>query len=181
MIESISGEAFMPIAYGGGIREQEQVEKLFYCGIEKVVLNSVLHTKKGFDLVSKIAIQYGNQSLVASLDIKKNLFGKKQLFKHFNGKFAKTSILDFAKRCEDAGAGELMLNSVNRDGLYTGYDLELLQSIAESITIPVIISGGASSKQDFVLAEEHGASAMAAGSMFVFQRPYNAVLISYNV
>jgi cyclase len=181
MIADITGEAFMPLAYGGGITSLEQTEKLFYSGIEKVILNTVLHTTGGFTLLDSIVKQYGNQSVIASLDIKVGLFGKKQLFTHSNGKTLKTSILNFAKQCEDAGAGEIMLNSVSRDGLYSGYVLELLQQVAAAVSIPVIICGGASSRQDFIQAEERGASAMAAGSMFVFQRPHNAVLMSYDV
>jgi cyclase len=181
MIGDITGEAFMPLAYGGGITTLEQTEKLFYSGIEKVILNTVLHTTRGFTLVDSIAKQYGNQSVIASLDIKEGIFDKKQLFTHSNGKTIKTPIVDFAKQCENAGVGEIMLNSVSRDGLYMGYDLELLQQVADAVSIPVIICGGASSNQDFVQAEEKGASAMAAGNMFVFQRPHNAVLISYDV
>ena len=179
MIADITGEAFMPLAYGGGITSLEQSEKLFYSGIEKVILNSVLHTSFGLKLLENITNQYGNQSVIASLDVKESLFGKKLLFTHSNGKTIKTPIIEFAKKCEDAGAGEILLNSVSRDGLYTGYDLELLEKVAHSVSIPVIVCGGASTKQDFVRAEKKGASAMAAGSMFVFQRPHNAVLISY--
>jgi imidazole glycerol-phosphate synthase subunit HisF len=181
MIADITGEAFMPLAYGGGITTLEQTEKLFYSGIEKVILNTVLHSYGGFSLVDSIAKQYGNQSVIASIDVKDSLFGKKQLYTYSNGKTIKTSIVDFAKQCEDAGVGEIMLNSVSRDGLYAGYDLELLHQVAASVSVPVIICGGASSKQDFALAEEKGASAMAAGSMFVLKRPHNAVLISYDV
>jgi len=181
MISDITGEAFMPLAYGGGITTLEQAEKLFFNGIEKVVLNTVLHTPKGFDLVESIAKRYGNQSVIASIDLKDNLFGKKQLYTHSNRKTVKTSISDFVRKCEAAGVGEIMLNSVPRDGTYAGYDLELVKQMAEAISIPMIICGGASTKQDFIQAEEKGASAMAAGSMFVFQRPHNAVLISYDI
>ena len=181
MIADITGEAFMPLAYGGGITNLGQTEKLFYSGIEKVILNTVLHNESGFKLVNNIAKQYGNQSVIASIDVKDSIFGKKQVFTHFNGKTTKMSLLDFSIECEAAGAGELMLNSVSRDGLYTGYDLDILKQVAEVVSIPVIICGGASSKQDFAQAQENGASAMAAGSMFVFQRPHNAVLISYDV
>lgn len=181
MISEITGEAFMPLAYGGGITTLEQAEKLFYSGIEKVILNTVLHTPNGFNLVASISKRYGSQSVIASIDVKDNLFGKKQIYTHSKGKTIKTTTLDFIKQCEDAGVGEIMLNSVSRDGLYTGYDLELVKQTANQVSIPVIICGGASTKQDFVQAEENGASAMAAGSMFVFQRPHNAVLISYDV
>lgn len=181
MIADISSEAFMPLAYGGGITTLEQTEKLFYSGIEKIILNTVLHNEGGLKLVNNISKQYGNQSVIASIDVKESIFGKKQVFTHFNGKTIKLSLMEFSKECEVAGAGELLLNSVSRDGLYTGYDLDILQQVAEIVSIPVIICGGARAKQDFVQAEEKGASAMAAGSMFVFQRPHNAVLISYDI
>jgi len=181
MIADITGEAFMPLAYGGGISTLDQSEKLFYSGIEKVILNTVLQSENGFLLLSDIAKRYGSQSVIASIDVKDSLFGKKQLYSHHNGKSISISILDFAKECEKAGAGEIFLNSVSRDGLYKGYDLELLHQISNSVSIPVIICGGASSKEDFVKAENKGASAMSAGSIFVFKRPHNAVLISYDV
>lgn len=180
-IAEITGEAFMPLAYGGGITKLEQAEQLFYNGVEKIILNSVLHMPDGMGLVRRISSKYGNQSVIASIDVKDGLFGKKKMYTHVNGKTTKTPILEFVRKCEDSGVGEIMLNSVSRDGLYVGYDLAILQEVSEAVSIPVIICGGANTKQDFVYAEEKGASAMAAGSMFVFQRPHNAVLISYNV
>ncbi|MFT5725668.1 MAG: cyclase [Bacteroidia bacterium] len=181
MIADITSEAFMPLAYGGGITSLTQVEKLFYSGIEKVVLNTAIHVTDGFKVIREIANQFGNQSVVSSIDFKKNLLGNLKVYHHTTNSMSSINPIEFAKRCEDAGTGELMINSVNRDGMYSGYDLELLNQIAEAVSIPVIICGGASTKEDFISAEKAGASAMAAGSMFVFQRPHKAVLISYNV
>ncbi|MDG1045250.1 MAG: AglZ/HisF2 family acetamidino modification protein [Bacteroidia bacterium] len=180
-IAEITGEAFMPLAYGGGITQLEEAEKLFYNGVEKIILNTILHISNGFDLVQQIANRYGTQSVIASVDIIKNFFGQQKVYNHSTGKNSSIDILDFCKRCQDAGCGEIMLNSVSNDGMYSGYDINLLSSVANQVDIPVIICGGASSVKDFRLAEENGASAMAAGSMFVFQRPHNAVLISYDV
>lgn len=180
-IAEITGEAFIPLAYGGGITELHQAEKLFYNGVEKIVLNTILHKKEGKQLVENIATKYGAQSVIASIDVQYNMWGKAQVYVHTGEKVAEKDAILFAKQIENSGAGELFLNVVNRDGMYSGYDLELLQKIAESVKIPVVICGGAATKQDFALAEERGASAMAAGSMFVFQRPHNAVLISYDV
>jgi cyclase len=180
-IADITGEAFMPLAYGGGITQLEEAEKLFYNGVEKIILNSTLHTSVGFDLVHQISKRYGSQSVIASIDIKEGLFNKKKIHTHFNGKDHSLDLVHLAKQYESAGVGEIMLNSVSRDGTYKGYDLVTLRKIADAVEIPVIISGGASSVEDFKQAEEFGASAMAAGSIFVFQRPHNAVLISYDV
>ncbi len=179
MIADITGEAFMPLAYGGGITQIDHAEKLFYNGIEKIVLNTVLHHSSGPQLVQQISSQYGAQSVVASVDVRYNIWGTPQVYAHAKTKIRNSNPTDFAKCVEDWGAGELFLNIVNRDGTYEGYDLNLLQKIAESVSIPVIVCGGASTSDDFDKAEIHGASAMAAGSMFVFKRPHNAVLISY--
>jgi cyclase len=180
-IAEITGEAFMPLAYGGGITALNQAEQLFYNGVEKIVLNTILHKKEGKQLVEDVAAMYGAQSVIASIDVHYTMWGKAQVFSHAREKVEEKNAILFAKQLENSGAGELFLNIVNRDGMYSGYDLELLQSIAESVKIPVVICGGASNRQDFAFAEEKGASAMAAGSIFVFQRPHNAVLISYDV
>lgn len=180
-IAEIAGEAFIPLAYGGGILALHQAEKLFYNGVEKIVLNTILHNKVGKQLVADVAAKYGAQSLIASIDVYYNMWGKPQVYSHAGEKVEEKNAIFFAKQLENNGAGELFLNIVNRDGMYNGYDLELLQNIAEAVKIPVVICGGAATKQDFTFAEEKGASAMAAGSMFVFQRPHNALLISYDV
>ena len=113
------------------------------------------------------------------MDVKKTIFKGKRLFTD-NGK-VNTGMdpVEFAKKMEEAGAGELLLNSIDRDGTYEGYDLELVRAVSQAVNIPVIAIGGASSLDDFRAAVQNGASAVAAGSMFVFQRPHNAVLISY--
>lgn len=178
-IADITGEAFMPVAYGGGITTLEQAETLFFNGVEKLILNSALFTKP--NLVTEISSRYGSQSVIASIDFKKNLFGKKKIFSHSSKKVTFQDLPELARKAEQLGAGELMINSVDRDGTYDGYDLEALSELAREVRIPVIICGGASDKSDFTAAGKEGASAMAAGSMFVFQRPHNAVLISYDI
>lgn len=179
MIADITGEAFMPLAYGGGITHISQAEKLFFNGVEKVVINTALLTPEGRSLIQALSSQYGTQSVVASIDVRYNIWGKPSVYSHADVKVRHSDPLDWAKKTEEMGAGELFLNIVDRDGTYKGYDLPLLKKISESVDIPVIICGGASDVSDFEKAEQHGASAMAAGSMFVFRRPHNAVLISY--
>ena len=178
-IADITGEAFMPVAYGGGVTSIEQAEKLFFNGVEKIIINSALFTHPG--LVKEIASRYGAQSVIASVDFKKSVLGKRKVYSHSSRKIETNDILQMAQKAEQLGAGELMLNSVDRDGMYMGYDTEILSEVAKRLQIPVIVCGGASDKSDFTRAENNGASAMAAGSMFVFQRPHNAVLISYDI
>ncbi len=177
IVADIVSEAFMPISYGGGITTIEQIKDLLFNGVEKVILNKVATTNTA--LITKAASQFGNQSVVISIDVKKNIFGKKKIYTDNGTKALDKDIVTFAKEMENAGAGELLLNSIDKDGTYGGYDLELLQQVASSVSIPVIICGGASSINDLQSAITNGASAVAAGSMFIFQRPHNAVLISY--
>jgi imidazole glycerol-phosphate synthase subunit HisF len=176
-IEEIVSEAFMPIAYGGGISNVDQVKKILSVGVEKVILNR--SAVKNISLVSEIAKQFGSQSVVVSIDYKKNLFGKQIVFTE-NGKTnSGMNPLNFAKQVEEAGAGEILLNSIERDGSFAGYDLDMIEKISHAVHIPTIAVGGASSLSDFKQAVQQGASAVSAGSMFVFQRPHRAVLISY--
>jgi imidazole glycerol-phosphate synthase subunit HisF len=176
-VAGIVSEAFMPISYGGGITKMEQAEALFFNGVEKIIVNK--NATESIDLISRVAGRYGNQSVVVSMDVKKNFLGKKKLYT-LNGTAAVSeSVIAYAKRMEAAGAGEILLHSIDRDGTYAGYDLDLVREVASAVNIPVIASGGAASVEDFVKAKAAGASAVSAGSMFVFQRPHNAVLISY--
>jgi cyclase len=176
-ITEIAGEAFMPMAYGGGITDIEQIKEIFYNGIEKVILNR--SAVQNPSLITAAAKLFGSQSIVVSIDVKKHFLKGIRVYAN-NGKTntGRTPV-EFAKEMENAGAGEILLNSIDRDGTYTGYDLPLIEAVSRSVQIPVIAMGGASDIDDFRSAVEHGASAVAAGSMFVFRRPHNAVLISY--
>ena len=176
-IKEIAGEAFIPLAYGGGITNIDEVKELFYLGVEKVILNyNAVHNPA---LVTEAARLVGSQSVVVSIDVKKNLFGSYKVYtKNATENTGYDPVL-FAKKMTDAGAGEIFLNSVDKDGTYSGYDLELIKNVSSAVTVPLIACGGAASVNDFYKAVQHGASAVAAGSLFVFQRPHNAVLISY--
>jgi cyclase len=176
-VKEIAGEAFMPLGYGGGISKLEEIEQLIEAGVEKVVLNTSAFFNP--QLVKDGAKYVGSQSIVVSVDVKKNLWGKYMV--HINNGTKNTGLdpQEFVKQMENAGAGEIFLNSIERDGTFSGYDTELIKRISSAITIPVVASGGAGSVDDFALAVRNGASAVSAGSMFVFQRPHRAVLISY--
>lgn len=176
-ISDIAGEAFIPLAYGGGISTIEQIKDLFYIGVEKVILNySAFKTPKLITEASKLV---GSQSIVASVDVKKSLFGKYHVMV-FNAKQKiEVELISYVKSLEESGAGEIFLNSIDRDGTFAGYDLELIHKVSASVSIPVVACGGADSFTDFKNAIKSGASAVAAGSYFVFQKPHHAVLINY--
>ena len=176
-IEEICSEAFMPFAYGGGIKTIEQVDLLFKLGIEKVVLNSVLHSN--LKLVNTISTKYGAQSVVASIDIKKNIFGKYQAYAVSGKEKIKSDLNHYIKTILTAGVGELFINSIDRDGTYLGYDLELIKKIAPISTVPIVASGGAKSLADFSNALKSGASAVAAGSLFVYRGTQKGIMINY--
>ncbi|HTI11063.1 MAG TPA: AglZ/HisF2 family acetamidino modification protein [Puia sp.] len=176
-ISELAGEAFIPLAYGGGISTIDEVKKLFYLGIEKVVLNYQAFANPA--LISEAAKLVGSQSVVVSVDVKKNIFGKYKVYVKNGAESTGLDPLAFTSKMQEAGAGEIFLNSIDRDGTYGGYDLELIRNLSHQLSIPLIACGGASGLDDFTSAIDSGASAVAAGSLFVFQRPHNAVLISY--
>lgn len=176
-IKEIAGEAFIPLAYGGGITTIEEIKQLFYLGVEKVILNNTAFSNPR--LLTTAAGIVGSQSVVVSVDVKKNIFGKYKVFVKNGTENTNTDPVMYARQMQNAGAGEIMLNSIDRDGTYLGYDLSLIKKVSSQLQIPVIACGGAADIDGFYSAVQHGASAVAAGSMFVFQRPHQAVLISY--
>jgi imidazole glycerol-phosphate synthase subunit HisF len=178
LVKNIAEEAFMPLAYGGGIKTIDDVNRLFEIGIEKVIINSAF---AGSSLLVENAVRiYGNQSITISIDIKKNIWGAYNVFIRSGTKKISQSPSDYINRAVSAGAGEIFLNSIDRDGEMTGYDIPLIKSISEGIKIPLIACGGAGNithiRQVFT---EGKASAASAGSFFVFNGPHKAVLISY--
>ena len=177
-IGKIASECFMPVCYGGGITSIDQIREIFFLGIEKVSLKTAAINNP--ELVKQAADVFGSQSIVVSIDIKTNLFGKKVV--HTIGRKSAQLMdpVDFAMRMESLGAGELLVNSVDKDGMMSGYDLESIRRITDKVNIPVIACGGAGKLSDFKVAvEDGGASGVAAGSLFVFQGVHKAVLINY--
>ncbi|WP_300664594.1 AglZ/HisF2 family acetamidino modification protein [Fluviicola sp.] len=177
-LREIAEECFMPLAYGGGIKTLEDIRALLKIGMEKVVINSLLY--QDLKVVKEAITQFGSSTIVASLDVKKNFWGTYELHSR-NGKAnTKKTPVEFAVELEQIGVGELMIQSVDRDGTMKGYDLELISEISSVVQIPVIACGGANTIDDFDKAINHaGASAVAAGSMFVFHGKHKAVLITY--
>jgi cyclase len=177
IIELFASECFMPLCYGGGIHTLEQAAKVFDLGVEKICLQSAAINEPRF--VTQLARKYGSQSIVVSIDIKKNWRKKNRLYKSVSGKCLTNYWLSFAQNMAEAGAGEIIINSVDNDGELCGYNLNIISEAAQALNVPIIALGGASSISDFRLAVQAGASAVGAGAMFVFHGPHRAVLITY--
>lgn len=177
LIEQFAGECFMPVCYGGGIRSVEQARRLFSLGVEKICLQtSVLDESI---LVTQLAERFGSQSVMVSIDVKRNWLGKPLLYRSVSGRTEKKHWLLFLQSMVDAGAGEIVLNAVDRDGTMQGMDLELIREASAAISVPLIAVGGVGKLADIKAAVNAGASAVAAGAFFVFQGPHRAVLITY--
>lgn len=177
-IEEIASECFMPLGYGGGIKNIEQIKRIFAIGVEKVIINSSIH--KSPELVSIAAKIYGNQSIVVSVDVKKGTFGGYSCYSHNGKNKIKQKLVDYVKHIESIGAGEIILTSIDREGTFDGYDIDLIKKVSENVNIPVVANGGASKVNDFTNAIVNGgASAVAAGSLFVYKSENRGVLINY--
>jgi cyclase len=177
-IEDIVSEAFMPIAYGGGINSISQCAELFKRGVEKIIVNTAAWERP--QLIVEAAERFGSQSVVVSIDVKQNFWKQNKAYVKGGKKDTKLDPIELARKCEELGAGEIVLTSITRDGTFAGYDIDLLRSVCPGVNIPVIASGGAGSIDDFKTAvTEGGCSAVAAGSMFVFSAKGEGVLISY--
>lgn len=174
----IAGECFMPIAYGGGIRTLDQARRLIRCGVEKVVINTA--ATESYDVIRDTAQVFGRQAVVGAIDVRKMLLGGYRIVTKSASAEVKVPLDEHVQGLIEAGAGEIFLNSVDRDGTMDGYDLQLIRRVAEQVSVPLIACGGAGTVDHLAAAvNEGGASAVAAGSMFVFHGRLRAVLINY--
>jgi imidazole glycerol-phosphate synthase subunit HisF len=177
-LAEIASECFMPFGYGGGIRSLDDVKTILNLGVEKVAINSYAVENPSF--IQAAADFAGSQSVVVSIDVKKSFLGRYEVFSHSRKKATGLDPVKFAVEMERMGAGELFLNSIDRDGTMQGYDLELIKQVSGAVSIPVVACGGARTVTDLGEAvNRSGASAAAAGSMFVFYGPHRAVLINF--
>jgi imidazole glycerol-phosphate synthase subunit HisF len=177
LLQDMASECYMPLAYGGGITTVAEIKRLFQIGFEKVVLNSALFDRP--DLITEATQMFGSQSLVVCIDVKKTLLGGYQVVSASARNKTSWKPVEWACRAAELGAGEIIINSVDRDGTMEGYDLELVSRVARAVSIPVVACGGARNVQDFADAvKKSHASACAAGAMFVFQGRHRAVLIN---
>ncbi len=178
LIERIANQSRMPLCYGGGVKTIEQAQKIFGLGIEKIALSSSILQDP--DLITQIADRVGAQSVIVVLDIKKKLFGGYEVFTHNGKKATGINPLDFVSKAQQLGAGEIIINSIDQDGLMKGYDMALIDKIRERISVPLTVLGGAGSLSDIEkVIQKHKIIGVAAGSLFVFKGVYKAVLINY--
>jgi imidazole glycerol-phosphate synthase subunit HisF len=178
LIQDIASECFMPFAYGGGINSLSQIERIIKSGAEKIIINSGAFAVK--NLIEEAVRQFGSSTIAVSIDVKKEFL--RGYIVYINGGKLSTgkNPVEYAIELENKGVGEILVNSVDRDGTMEGYDLDLIKSVSRSVRLPVIACGGAGKMSDFGAAfTEGGASAVAAGSFFVFHGKRRAVLITY--
>lgn len=178
MLNDIASECFMPLCYGGGIRDLGQIERVLKTGVEKVAINSSLVYDP--NLVRMAVKTFGSSTIVASIDFRRSLLGKTIAYICSGSVNSGLSAVELAKLAEDLGVGEVLLNSIDRDGTMMGYDLDAIKVTSTALSIPLIACGGGGSLLDFRASiHEAGASAVAAGAFFVFVGRHRAVLITY--
>lgn len=178
VVERISDETSMPLTVGGGIRDVETIRRLLTSGADKVVINTGAVEVPG--LVREASKTFGRQCIVVSIDVREVAMGKYEVFTHGGKCPTGLNPVDFAKRVEDEGAGEILITSIDRDGTMEGYDLRLISLITEAVRVPVIACGGAGTVEDLAKGfYDAGASAVAGGAIFLFYGPRRTVLITY--
>jgi len=179
MIKNLADECRMPLCYGGGINTVEQAMKIISLGVEKVALS--YSALQDIELCQQIGDIIGNQSVVVVIDVKKKkLFGGYNIYTHNGTKKSKWNLFDFIAKLEEIGIGEIVINSIDNDGVMQGYDIPLLESVREKCTMPITVLGGAGSLKDIKkIISKFKTIGVAAGSLFVFKGKYRAVLISY--
>jgi cyclase len=177
LIEEFAGECFMPLAYGGGVSTVEQAKALIARGVEKLCIQTAALEDLG--IVRQIADRFGSQSVVVSVDVKRGLLGTCRMYSGARKRTLDGAWPDFVGAAARAGAGEIFLTAVDRDGTLSGMDVDLIREAAAACSIPIIAAGGAATLPHMRAAVDAGASAIAAGAMFVFHGPHRAVLITY--
>lgn len=178
LIERIANQSRMPLCYGGGVKTVEQAQKIFGLGIEKIALSSAVLENP--QLITQIAERVGSQSVIVVLDVKKKLFGGYEVYTHNGKKSTGINPVKFVEEAQKLGAGEIIINSIDQDGVMKGYDMALIDKIRDKISLPLTVLGGAGSLYDIKqVIDKHGIIGVAAGSLFVFKGVYKAVLINY--
>jgi cyclase len=178
LIDRLASECWVPLAYGGGIRSFEDASAVFRCGVEKVVIGTAAADDP--TLVTSVAATFGSQAVVVAVDARARRRGQYEVFVESGLRSVKADPVSWARRAEELGAGEILLNAIDRDGTMTGYDLDLVATVSAAVRVPVIACGGAGSRADIpgpVL--QSGASAVAAGSIFVYQGRERGVLVNF--
>jgi cyclase len=178
MLQQIANECFMPLSYGGGLKDFETAKRIMSIGFEKLVINT--QAWKQTDLITKLSGHFGAQAVVGSIDVKKNLFGKYQVYINDGVDKIDMDVVTWAKKLESAGAGEILLTSMDKDGTWSGFDVDLTKKVADAVTVPVIANGGAGSLAHISEVVKKGnASAVCLGSMVVYQQKGMGVLVNF--
>jgi len=178
LVKQVGEEANMPFSVGGGIKNLEDIQNIIAEGAEKVIINTYALENPNF--IREAADNFGSSTIVVCIDVKKKVFSGNVVWSNSGSKSSKYSPADFAKLIEEQGAGEIIIQSIKKDGSMSGYDLDLIKEISTTVTIPVVALGGAGNLEDMIEGYKKGfASALAAGSLFVFQGPKKGVLINY--
>jgi cyclase len=178
LLADLASECFMPLGYGGGIRTVEQAAAAFDVGIEKVAVNTAAHEQP--DLVTRLAERFGSQAVIASIDVKRDWLSRPRVHTHGGRQRTKLDPVGWAQELERRGAGEILLTAIDREGMWSGFDLSLVREVAAAVSIPVVAHGGAGTVADIgAVVREGGASAVALGSMVVFQRQGMGVLVNF--
>lgn len=178
ILHQIADECFMPLAYGGGVKDATTAQRILSIGFEKIIINSVILQRP--DIIGEISAHSGVQSVVASVDVKKNIWGKYQVFSQDGTKKEDKDLISWVQKLEELGAGEILLTSMDRDGTWEGFDVELVRQVTNSVSIPVIANGGAGSVADIGnVVKNAQASAVALGSMVVYQKKGLGVLVNF--
>ena len=178
MIENLAAECRMPLCYGGGVKTVEQAQRIFSLGVEKIAISSA--AVENTSLISDIAKVVGTQSVIVVIDVKKKLLGGYEVCTHNGKKKTGKDPVEFAKQVQKLGAGEIVINSIDNDGVMKGFDFTIIDKIRQAVTIPITVLGGAGSLDDISkVIEKYKIIGVSAGSLFVFKGVYKAVLINY--
>lgn len=178
ILQQISNECFMPLSYGGGVKDFETAKKILTIGFEKIVINSEAYKNPG--LITEIASHFGTQSVIGSIDVKKNIWGKYNVYIKDGTEKINVDPVEWAQKMQSLGAGEILLTSMDKEGTWNGFDVELTRKVSEAVSIPVIANGGAGNIEHIgeVVKQGH-ASAVSLGSMIVYQKKEMGVLINF--
>ena len=178
ILRQIADECFMPLAYGGGVKDAATAQRILSIGFEKIIINSKIYESP--NIISEIAAHSGVQSVVASVDVKKNIWGKYQVWSYDGTKNEGKDLIAWVQELEQLGAGEILLTAMDKDGTWDGFDIDMIRSVTDSVSIPVIANGGAGSLSHIGDAVKSGkASAVALGSMVVYQQKGMGVLVNF--
>lgn len=178
VLSDISNECFMPLGYGGGVRSFENAKAIFEIGFEKVAINSFAIENPEF--ITQLADHFGSQSVIGSIDVKRDFWGQYKVQTHAGKKSTGRNPVEWAQELESLGAGEILLTSIDREGTWRGFDVELVRAVADAVSVPVIAQGGAGTLGHIgEVVKKGGASAVALGSMVVFQKQNMGVLVNF--